>query len=185
MIQSLEINFSLTRAERKSRQNKSLIVIAVLLTLQICICAIRFQYFDNIKANLLTAQAELVSKRAQQSLQQLNPEQAKMALSINKMFSRISIPWESLMGAIEGARSPSILIEGVLPHPEDGSATISLTSQKFEDISEFTQSLENQSNIKKVTLVSESLPQQNSQSPAQGQSNSLKAVISVQWASTK
>ena len=154
MLQSLEINFSLSRAERKSRQNRLLTFIAVLLTVQVCICAIRFQYFDNIKASLLTAQAELVSKRAQQSTQQLSPEQAKMALGINKMFSRISIPWESLMGAIEGARLPSILIEGVLPHPEDGSATISLTSPKFEDISEFTQSLENQANIKKVTLIS-------------------------------
>ena len=107
----------------------------------------------------------------------LSPDQLKAAQAAQAMLNNLGVPWENLLTAIEAARTQKILIDAVQPHAEDGSVAISVKCADFAALAEFIERLTQQGDLHDVTLVSEARPE--------NAINSLQAVVSAKWRSTK
>lgn len=177
MRRAPNLDFSQDRAARRRWRDVLLGVIGLAFGLQLGLAAWRWQALQTAREGLVAQQRQLAGKSARADAAVLSPDQLKAAQAAQAMLNNLGVPWENLLTAIEAARTQKILIDAVQPHAEDGSVTISVKCADFAALAEFIERLTQQGDLHEVMLVSEARPENTA--------NSLQAVVSAKWRSTK
>ncbi len=177
MRRAPNLDFALDRAARRQWRNVLLGIMGLTFGLQIGIAAWRWQSLQTTREALVSHQRQQTGKRTRSDAAELSPDQLKAAVAVQAMLNSLAVPWETLLRAIEAAHTQRILIDAVQPHAEDGSVTINVKCADFDALAEFMKRLTQQGELSDVTLVSEARPE--------NATNSLQAMISAKWRSTK
>jgi predicted dinucleotide-binding enzyme len=172
-----DLDFAYDRAARRRWKNVLLSILGLVFGLQIGMAAWRLQSLESTQAALKSQRQQILKKGARTDSAELSAEQLKTALAAQTMLQNLAVPWESLLTAIETARTKKILVDAIQPHSQDASVSISVSSADFAGVAEFVERLSQQAVLQDVMLVSEALPEN-----AVG---SLRAVISASWRNAK
>lgn len=71
----------------------------------------------------------------------------------NEIVDQITVPWDRLFAAIEGATSNKVALMGVTPDPKVGTVEISAESTDLQAMFDYVKRLERQSSLKHVYLL--------------------------------
>ena len=165
--------------DRAARRRWRLLVIATLglaFGLQMGAAAYRFQSLESARSALKSQHQHMLGNHTPATSAALSAGQTKAAVAAQAMLDSLAIPWEGLLGAIEAASTPRVLVEAIQPRTDDGSVNISVSSVDFGGVAEFIQRLQQQQRLYGVMLASEALPE-NGAGP-------LRAVITANWRKT-
>lgn len=172
-----DLDFAYDRAAQRRWKNVFLGVVGLAFGLQIGMAAWRVQSLESTQAALESQRQQVLKRGSRADSAELSAEQLKSALAAQTMLQNLAVPWESLLTAIETARTKKILVDAIQPHAQEASVNISVSSADFAGVAEFVERLSQQSVLQDVMLVSEALPE--------NVVGSLRAVISASWRNAK
>ena len=173
MKRAPDLDFAHNRAARQYWKNGVLAALGLVFGVQIGVAAWRLQSIESARTALDSQHRQLVSKTTRAGQVELSAEQLKSGQGAQSMLHALAVPWEGLLAAVEGARTPRILIDAIQPHTEDGSVSINVSCPDFAGVADFIQRLTQQGALHNVMLVSETLPE--------NAGGSLRAVINANW----
>jgi len=174
-----DLDFARDRAAYRRWRIGVIAMIGLAFGLQMGAAAYRFQSLESTHAALASQHRTILANTSQPLTSPgatLSAEQLKSAKAAQTMLDSLAVPWEGLLGAIEAASTPRVLVEAIQPRADDGSVNISVSSADFEGVAEFVRRLTQQERLLGVMLVSETLPE-NGAGP-------LRAVITANWRNT-
>lgn len=173
MKRTLSLDFARDRAARRRWKNGFFAALGLIFGMQMGVAAWRLQALESARAALDSQHRQLAGKSARANHVELSAEQLKAAALAQSMLDSLAVPWESLLSAIEAARTQGVLVDAIAPRTEEGSVSISVSGPDFAGVAEFIQRLAQQGMLHDVMLVSETLPENGAAS--------LRAVISANW----
>jgi Tfp pilus assembly protein PilN len=172
----LELDFALDRTRIQHRRHWVLAVLGLVIGLQTGLGAWRYQSAQDALTMLHAQQRQQSEKNTNLSKQTLTADDIKVAITAQQMLDSMAVPWDDVLDAIEAARPPTVLVDGIEPRVKDSSVTIHISSPDFAQVSEFIDQLGQQELLHHVMLTSEAMPDNGS--------GVLRVVITAQWAST-
>ncbi len=168
-----KLDFAFDRASRRRWRRAVFALLGLAFGLQMGIAAWRFQSIEGARMAMDSQQRQLLGKNTRNKDGALSDAQRNAALGAQAMINSLSVPWESLLGAIEAARTNRVVIDTIQPRAQDGSVSISMSCPDFASVAEFIGRLSRQDVLYGVTLVSEALPESGA--------GPLRVVISANW----
>ena len=172
----LELDFARDPTRIQRRRHWVLAVLGLVMGLQTGLGAWRYQSAQDELILLHAKQRQQSEKNADASQPALTADDIKLATTAQQMLDSMAVPWDDVLDAIEAARPPTVLVDGIEPRVKDRSVTIHLSSPDFAQVSEFIDQLGQQALLNHVMLVSEAMPDNGG--------GGLRVVITAQWAST-
>ena len=171
-----DLDFARDRIAHRRWRLGVISILGLAFGLQMGAAAYRFQSLESTHAAIASQHRQMLANKSQPLTNPgaaLSAEQLKSATAAQAMLDSLAVPWEGLLGAIEAASTPRVLVESIQPRAGDGSVSLSVSSADFGGVAEFIHRLTQQERIYGVMLVSEALPE-NGTGP-------LRAVIAANW----
>lgn len=167
------LDFSRSRADTKWRRSLVLSILCVFLGIELGLMIWKVEEIESEQSRLFSEQTRL-AKRLQKSPDGvISKELGQRLAATRSMMNSLSIPWESLLSALEKAVGENIVVETIRPEVSGKRVEISVVAPGFSDIRSFMTRLAENKTLQQVVLLSET--------PSADKKGSIRFVLTTIW----
>jgi hypothetical protein len=133
------------------------------------------QTMEAERAQLEDSRGRLLKHLRPASEPVLSKEMTARADAVRSTVARLSIPWESLLAALESVRGDKVVVESLRPDLATHKVDITATAPTFGDIAEFIDRVNASKVLQQAYLVSETT----------GREPGIRFVVTATWSKAK